>query len=143
VQSTAASKGQQISTGVAGLDLKPLCSAAWLPAVAAHLRTCLEGELRAAHAPAFFEMLATCHHAPDAGALEATLLRALRELAGRVQAHLAVIDAVAAACREHAGKGGGFVSLERVVGVREAYLGSVAAMLTPAGGVTLQRVCLS
>lgn len=119
-------------------NVQQLCGAQWLPAVAHHLQACLELRLSQVDVPAFFAALAVqnaLHH----DHLEATLLAALRTLARSVDWHLAIIDAVAGLARKHAGEGD-YVSLDRVVSVREAYLQSVAAMLLPLHAVSLHQV---
>ena len=60
-------------------------------------------------------------------------MQALQGLLRHVQAHLAVIDAVATACRKHANPEAALIALDRVVSVRGAYLSSVAAMLSEPG----------
>ena len=74
VQGSAPGKADQLEPNLEALQFRQLCSAQWLPAVAAHLQTCLESDLRGEHVPAFGAALQQCQSEPDAAALEATLL---------------------------------------------------------------------
>jgi hypothetical protein len=129
------------SSDLESFHFQNLCSCQWLPAVAEHLKVCLEDHLRRVHVPAFFTTLFACVASSEPGVLEDTLLKALRALAQQVSTHLSVIDAVVEAARKHVDSEALLTSMERIVSVRGAYLNSVATMLRPTSTESLQQAC--
>ena len=145
---TVTTKAVEPLVGLAVSTFAQLTTPHWLSAIAAHMRSSLDAQLRTHQMPQLAAALQSLHAAFQGGVidqLETKLLAALEEVASTVVRHLALIDAVIAAVRQQKAAHMSAVSLDKVVSLREAYLEAVAAKLQPADGseISLQQVCIA